>query len=152
MSDPLVSLKSLYVIFYNVVWTSHIVYYHFERTFFVAGEYDPLAQKYPKRQFSGYNFNRSPSTNIENYVGTSLFHNLNMTKCFICYFINMIYINSWRNLSIKLSNIYIKNMGEIWLTILSKLVRFTWINIPMSVFSTNLINFTIMRLWHKTTK
>ena len=88
MSDPLVSLKSFYVIFYNVVWTSHIVYYLCISTFFAAGEYDPLAEKYPKRQFSGYNFNRSLSTNIENNIG-EYFHirNMNMMKCFICHFI-----------------------------------------------------------------
>ena len=64
LSDPLVSSKSFYVIFYNVVWTSHIVYYLYISTFFAAGEYDPLAEQYPKRQFSGYNFQ---SVSIDQY-------------------------------------------------------------------------------------
>ena len=64
LSDPLVSSKSFYVIFYNVVWTSHIVYYLYISTFFAAGEYNPLAEQYPKRQFSGYNFQ---SVSIDQY-------------------------------------------------------------------------------------
>ena len=150
LSDPLVNSKSFYVIFYNVVWTSHIVYNLWISTFFVQVNMTLLQNNIPRDSFL-------VTISIGLYrpilkITWGLFSFITWTWGNVLFAISLIRYDIITVDEISLQSFQLfayGKRGNLTEHIIEIFVWLPWINIAIYVSNGSLINFTIMVIWHK---